>query len=112
MHDVVNDLYDMCDIVTREIGDANEKIRAAGGKLTNGDVDYIDKLTHSLKSIETVIAMKEGGYSNGDMSYRYDERSHGGRSYGGRSYDSRRMMSGRSYGENPEYMGRGDDYRR
>lgn len=31
------------------------------GKLTAGDLDTVDKLTHSIKSIETILAME--GYS-------------------------------------------------
>lgn len=76
--DYINDLHELCETVSKEIGEANDKIRSAGGKLTAGDADYIDKLTHTLKSIKAVIAMMEDedGYSNRaypDMggSYRY-----------------------------------------
>lgn len=64
----IETLYDLCDVISDEIEDANTKIRSAGGKLTAGDVDYIDKLTHALKSIKTTIAMMESEdeYSNDD----------------------------------------------
>ena len=64
--DYISELHEMCDTITTELADANEKIRSAGGKLTAGDVDYIDKLTHTLKSIKGVVAMEEAGddYSN------------------------------------------------
>lgn len=46
------------------------------GELSAGSLDVVDKLTHSIKSIDTIIAMDEAGYSNGysgrnntDMSY-------------------------------------------
>lgn len=75
-------LYDLCEVISGEIEDANEKIRAAGGKLSAGDVDYIDKLTHALKSIKTTIAMEEAdeySYDDGGMtdggSYARDGRS-------------------------------------
>lgn len=70
-------LYDLCETISRELEEANEKIRKAGGKLSAGDVDYIDKLTHAMKSLKTTIAMmesedEEGGYSSrGGMSNRY-----------------------------------------
>lgn len=64
MHNV-EELHELCDTISHEIEDANEKIRQAGGKMSAGDVDYIDKLTHTLKSLKTTIAMieAEGGES-------------------------------------------------
>lgn len=38
------------------------------GELSAGSLDIVDKLTHSIKSIDTILAMK-GDYSN---EYRYD----------------------------------------
>lgn len=49
--------------------DELEKI-AEQGELTAGSLDTVDKLTHSLKSIETILAMKDSGYSN-DVRPRY-----------------------------------------
>lgn len=63
--DYTNDLYELCDTISKEIADANEKIRTSGGKLTAGDADYIDKLTHTLKSIKTTLAMEDYGGSYG-----------------------------------------------
>lgn len=64
--DYVKDLHELCETISESIKDANEKIRAAGGKLNGSDVDYVDKLTHALKSIKATIAMMEDedGYSN------------------------------------------------
>lgn len=105
--DYMNDLHELCETISREIGDANEKIRAAGGKLSAGDVDYIDKLTHTLKSVKATIAMMEDedGYSSRPYpdgmngmggSYRY---SRNGGSYRGGSYargrNARRDSMGR-----------------
>ena len=36
------------------------------GELSTGSLDVIDKLTHSIKSIDTIMAMEEAGYSNDD----------------------------------------------
>ena len=84
-------LHDLCEVISRELEDANEKIRKAGGKISAGDLEYIDKLTHSLKSIKTTIAMMEAededGYSNrGYMPY------YGGSSYAGRMNAKRDSM--------------------
>lgn len=105
MEEKLKTLYELCETISRELEDSNEKIRKAGGKLSPGDIEYLDKLTHSLKSIKTTIAMmeaeeEEGGYSNrggnsrrympwyGGMSYEGGGRSNrGGNSYeGGSSY--------------------------
>lgn len=69
---------------------------AKKGELTAGSLDTVDKLTHAIKSIETIIAMNEyndDGYSNrgsydGNMNgnsytrrYTRDGSMDGGNSY-------------------------------
>ena len=86
-------LYDLCDTVSKELEMANEKINNAGGDLSAGDLEYLDKLTHTMKSLKTTIAMmeSEGGHSG----------NYGGRYY----YDN--MTSGRgSYARRGRSMGR------
>lgn len=70
-------------------------------EITTGTLDVIDKLTHSIKSIDTIMAMEESGYSN---SYRsYDDGSYDGYGdYGrrgsyarGRGRNARRDSRGR-----------------
>lgn len=102
----LDDLYDLCETVSHEIGEANEKIRAAGGKLSGADVDYIDKLTHTMKSIKTTIAMAESEERDGESGY-YPYMG-GYRSYengmrGGRSNARRRDSMGRYSRENRGY---------
>lgn len=109
------DLYEMCETLSGELTDMNEKIKSAGGKMSAGDLEAIDKLTHAIKSIKTTLAMMEeeegssgfyprymyeggsnrGGSSNGGGSYEggsYDGGSYRGGSYRGGSY-----RGGRSY---------------
>lgn len=89
------DLYDLCETISREIGEANDKIRAAGGKLSGSDVEYVDKLTHTLKSIKTILAMEGAGYSE-DRYGRYDHPYERGSSYErGRTGNVRRDNMGR-----------------
>ncbi len=103
-------LYDICEVISGELEDANDKIRKAGDKLTAGDVDYIDKLTHTLKSLKTTIAMVEsegGSYDDGmggGMSY---ENRGGGRGGRGSSY-----AEGGSYARGGRGGGRGRNARR
>ena len=79
MHDFINDLYDICDVLSNELKIANEKIRSAGGTLSGSDLEYIDKLTHAIKSVKTTIAMIEAE----DDGYSYDHyyRGRDGMSY-------------------------------
>ena len=114
----LNDLYELCDIISRKVREATEKIRNAGGELSGGDVDYVDKLTHTLKSIKTTIAMIEaeegssyrGGNNGGNgSSYKYGYNS--GYYYDGNSYargrNARRDSMGR-YSRNDGYSGHPD----
>ena len=96
------------------------------GKITAGILDTVDKLTHSIKSIETIIAMNESGYSNGrdgynsyavnrDMSYadrrgRNADGSDRMRRDGGR--DQRYNYSRESYDSYDSYDGYSGDLKR
>ena len=57
--DYLKDLHEMCDTLSRELGEANKKIMQGGGKLSGSDLDYVDKLTHAIKSSKTTITMAE-----------------------------------------------------
>ena len=83
-------LHELCEIVSRELEDLHEKIRKAGGQMSAGDLEMLDKLTHTLKSIKTTIAMMEAddGYSGRGYMPTY---------YGGRSYADGNGMTGNSY---------------
>ena len=117
MQDLYKNLTEMCDYISDEIASANKKIKASGNKLTSGDLDYVDKLTHALKSIKTTKAMIEAeddGYSYDGRNYdegssyargrgRYAKRD----SMGRYASENRMMRDGRSYGR--MYDGRSYD---
>ena len=85
----IDELHELCDTIKNEISDANDKIEKAGGKLSAGDIDYIDKLTHTLKSVKAVIAMMEG-------DDEYSSRYYDGMSYArGRGSRAKRDSMGR-----------------
>lgn len=89
MHEL-DTLYDVCETLNRELEESNEKIRKAGGKMSAGDLEVVDKLTHAIKSVKTTIAMIE---AEGDYSRDYDSMDVN--SMNRRSMDSR-TMRGRS----------------
>ena len=69
------------------------------GELSAGSLDVVDKLTHSIKSIDTILAMEDAGYSSDDYSMR-------GNSYArGRGSNARRDSMGRY--SNDSYTMRG-----
>ena len=110
-----DDLEELCEKITEEISEANKKLEKTGGKMTAGDLEYIDKLTHALKSIKTTLAMAE--YDD-----EYSGEYSGARNGRGRGSNARRdsmgrysreMRGGNSYAyEGGNYSGRGYGYSR
>jgi hypothetical protein len=69
------------------------------GELSAGSLDVVDKLTHSIKSIDTIIAMEDAGYSSDDYTMR-------GNSYArGRGSNARRDSMGRYSSDNYSMRG-------
>ena len=78
---MLDELKHMCEILEEEISNVNKKVDKSGGTLSGDDISYIDKLTHSIKSIKTTIAMVEAedGGSYNDGSYgMYPHWNYGG----------------------------------
>ena len=106
MHELYEDLEEICETLADELSKTNEKLRKAGGELSAGDLDYVDKLTHALKSVKTTKAMMEAeddGYSG------YDGNSYArGGNRGGNRGGQNRMSYARGRGRNArrDSMGR------
>lgn len=103
-------LYCLRDMLNAELDNV------VAGYQGNIPLDIVDKITHSLKSVETIIAMKEGNeykdnsYANGSYN-SYGNQSYGGykpSSYAnaGRNYNNRynNYRMSRSYGNGKEEM--------
>ena len=73
MHDLRDDLMEMCDTLTKELGKSNEKLAKVSGTISASDMDYINKLTHAIKSIKTTLAMIDSEYSNGYYDSYHDD---------------------------------------
>ena len=96
--DIMKELETLCDVHSDKITEKTRKIKNSG--MSDGDLETIDKLTHSLASVKKIMAFMEDeeGYSGNwpDGSYRGMYRG----SYGG-SYarGQRRDRMGRYSGE-------------
>jgi len=91
--DVYGTLEDLCGMVSEKLAEATKKIHSSGN-LSSSDFDYLDKMTHTLKSIKTTMAMMDaedrGAFADGgsERSYRScADRSYRDRAYMDRSYD-------------------------
>lgn len=95
------DLEELCETLSEELHEANSKLR--NGKLNSGDLEYIDKLTHALKSVTILKEMED---SKGSYDYRSYEGNSGRRSYDNMSRRSyrRRDSMGRYSRDNEELM--------
>ena len=80
--DLLKEVYDMKETVGHKIAQANKKIKANGGDIANDDVDLVDKLSHSIKSLVTTCAMLEAEEDGGEYSERYAPMWNPGISYG------------------------------
>lgn len=102
----LDELYELCEYLDHDLKEMNEKIRSTNGKLNNDTLAYLDKLTHAMKSVKTVIAMEEAkmnGYSGRGMSYNH--MPYDGSSYGN-SYDGHSYARGRGSDAKRDAMGR------
>lgn len=119
--DMIKELSEMKDTIANEIAEANRRIQQSGGNMNTADIEIIDKLTHSMKSLATTCAMleaEEDGYSNNGSYYSGRENRegrngysreyrNGGGSYGGsyaRRYSRENRNSYGGYSRNGEMM--------
>lgn len=111
---MIEELYDLCETLEKDLAKTNEKLRMSGGELSGADLEYVDKLTHSLKSIKTTIAMieaeDEDGYSGHywPMSYEGNDGGMSNARGGNRGGSSYRNSYARGRGRNArrDSMGR------
>ena len=80
---------------------------AEQGEINPGLLELIDKLSHSIKSIDTILAMEDAGYSYNGSYMMGRGSSRYGSSYRSRNYDngsSYRGRGGYSRDDGKEYM--------
>ena len=82
-------MEDLRDMLCDELHNITEQ-----GEITSGSLEVIDKLTHSIKSIDTILAMEEAGYAKERGYSKYDggwyDEGYGRRHARGRGSSSRR----------------------
>ena len=78
MHEDMKNLCDSLEFVYDDLAKVNQQIRSNNGTLNRDHVEYLDKLTHTIKSLETTKAMKQaaedeerGGYGGYGMRRVY-----------------------------------------
>ena len=107
---IMDSLYRLCETLENVVERVNAKLDKSKGELTSDDLSYIQKLTHSLKSVKATIAMMEDEDANGG-SYRNDGSYRGGYRGGsyarGRGGNARRDSMGR-YSRYDGYSRHGD----
>lgn len=98
----------VCDRLSKELEDQIRKIDKLP-QMTPQDLEIVDTILHGIKSLETVKAMKESGYSSGYSGYKmtYSSRYP---DYSGRSRDSMGRYSG--HDDRGELMERLDEMMR
>jgi len=51
------DLKRVCKALSMDLSRVADKIESAGNVMSSSDLDYVDKLTHAIKSVKTTMAM-------------------------------------------------------
>ena len=75
-------LYDLCDVVYKELEIARDKIHDTHDGISASDTEFLDKLTHIYKSLQTSIAMLEADDRHSGNYYRGGSYARRGRSMG------------------------------
>lgn len=89
-----DELMDMCDTLSEELAKTNDKLSKSSGSISASDIDYINKLTHAIKSVETTKAMLGSDYAHDGYTDRasYDGDTRGSHSRGRGKYAKRDSM--------------------
>ena len=96
--EIMKDLETLCDLVSEKLTEKIRKVRNSG--MSDGDLETLDKLTHTLASTKKIMAfMEDEGYSgNYPMGGSYRDAYRGSYNRGG-SYAQKRDRMGRYSGE-------------
>ena len=99
MMKALDELREMC---CDELDKMTQKAKERGGQMSPGDLETYHKLTDTIKNVDKIAMLEEGGYSQDDgysgggweargdysRTYRGNNNSYRGTSYAGRHRDS------------------------
>ena len=112
--ELLKELKDLKETIANEIAQANKEIKKSGGDLNSGDIEMIDKLAHSMKSLVTTCAMLEaeddGGYSERYMAPYYSRDDGNTRRNGSGNYGSYARNESRYSRDNRNGYSRGANW--
>lgn len=113
MNRELDTLHELCEAVSMELERCSEKIRQTNGKLSPGDIEYLDKLTHTMKSLKAVIGMLEaqdseysGRFWDGRYYFEGGNSMEGSSNRGSYENGSSNRSYGRGMNANRDRMGR------
>ena len=96
MHKLYEVLESICKILTKELAHVTEKLESGGGVISPTDVEYVNNLTHAIKSVvttkENLSSESEGSYDDG-MSRNSEYSNRRGRGSNARSDSMGRYAS-------------------
>lgn len=92
-----NDIYEIRDRLCMELAEVNNNIKR-NNSMDSSTLDVIDKLTHAMKSVETIIAMWESKNSSNyyDRGNSVGNYGYSGGMYGNKWYPN--VPNGGMYG--------------
>lgn len=112
--ELLKELKELKETIANEIAQANKEIKKSGGDLNSGDIEMIDKLAHSMKSLVTTCAMLEaeddGGYSERYMAPYYSRDDGTTRRNGSGNYGSYARNESRYSRDNRNGYSRGANW--
>ena len=101
MHRLYDDLEELCETLADDLSKTNEKLSRAGGEISPTDMEYINRLTHAIKSVKTSMAMIDAE----DRGYSYNDGMSGNYGSYGRGRYAKRDSRGRYLRENSRDSG-------
>lgn len=116
MHNLYEELEKTCERMEKELCDFNARLESNKAMISAADIDLLDKITHTIKSVKKTMELLDkdyeiqngysGNYSGNYMSQPMWDRHYAGNSYRGTytmdtGYSGRRGMS-RGYSRDSE----------
>lgn len=100
-------MHKIKEMLMKELYEYEDKAKKSSGKLSAGDLETIHKLTDTVKNIDKIEMLEDGGEYSGDTDFMGEGRMYGTSYRNGYMYNSNDGQGGSSYAR-----GRGRNARR